>query len=134
MAPARTARNEQMRLATLLEIGRSLSGATDAAELRLSVLSGLSRLFESDRVFYADVDGSWHARVIAIATHGNARLADPTYPAISTAATSDDGCVLEPEAARVLAASLGTPGSAVGALVVPVRIGHDVVGELGAIR
>lgn len=134
MTPLRTARDGHVRLATLLEIGRSLSGTTDAAELRLSVLSGLSRLFEADRVFYADVDTSWQARAVALATHGSARRADPTYPAISTAATSDDGCALDAEAARVLAAALGVHGDAIGALVVPVRIADTVVGELGAIR
>jgi diguanylate cyclase (GGDEF)-like protein len=134
MAPARTARTEQLRLTTLLEIGRSLSGATDALELRLSVLSGLSKLFEADRLFYADVDAAWHARVVAVATHGQARRADPTYPAISTAATSDDGCALDAEAARVLADTIGGSGTAAGALVVPVRVNGDVVGELGAVR
>ena len=134
MAPARTARTEQMRLTTLLEIGRSLSGATDALELRLSVLSGLSKLFEADRLFYADVDSSWRARVVAVATHGQARRADPTYPAISTAATSDDGCSLDAEAARVLAEVIGGTSPAAGALVVPVRVNGDVVGELGAVR
>ena len=134
MAPARTARTEQMRLATLLEIGRSLSGATDAAQVRMSVLSALSRLFEADRLFYAEVDSSWQARTVAIATHGSARRADPTYPAVSTAATSDDGCSLDPDAARALAAALGGPADAVGALVVPVRVNGEVCGELGAIR
>ena len=134
MSSDRTARSEQLRLATLLEIGRSLSHATDADEVRMNVLSGLSRLFESDRVFYADVDAMWNAHVTALATHGSARRVDPTYPAVSTAATSDDGCALDAEAARVLAASLGVPGQAIGALVVPVRIGGNVVGEIGAVR
>ena len=132
--PARSARNEQSRLATLLEIGRSLSGATDDAEVRLTVVSGVSRLFETDRVFYGEIDAHGRARTTLLATHGQPRRADATYPVISTSATSDDGCALDREPAHVLSVALGGTVAPVGAIAVPVRLAGRLVGELGAIR
>ena len=124
----------QTRLTTLLEIGRSLSHAADTLELRTSVIARLSRLFESDRLFYADVDVDWTARLLAVASHGHARRTQASYPAISTEATSDDGCALHAEAARALALTIDGRREATDALIVPVRIGHRVVGEIGALR
>lgn len=125
---------QQTRLATLLEIGRSLSRAADTLELRMSVIARLSRLFDTDRLFYADVDASWTARLLAVASHGHGRRADATYPAVSTEATSDDGCALHAEAARALALTVDGRSEATDALIVPVRVGERVVGEVGALR
>ena len=125
---------EQTRMTTLLEIGRSLSRAADTLELRSGVIARLSRLFEGDRLFYADVDERWTARLLFVATHGHARRADATYPAVSTEATSDDGCALHAEAARALALAVDGRSEATDALIVPVRIADRVVGEIGALR
>ncbi|HEX6587804.1 MAG TPA: sensor domain-containing diguanylate cyclase [Longimicrobiales bacterium] len=124
----------QQRLMILLEIGRSLSHATDMVELRTSVIARLSSLFEADRLFYADVDASWMARLVAVASHGHSQRADATYRAISTEATSDDGCALHAEAARSLAQTVDDRSEATDALIVPVRVGDRVVGEVGALR
>ena len=126
--------SDQARMTTLLEIGRSLSHAADLLELRMSVLARLSRLFEADRLFYADVDDSWTARLVAVASHDHARRADASYRAVSTEATSDDGCALQAEAARALAMTIDGRSEATDALIVPVRVGHRVVGEVGALR
>lgn len=124
----------QARLTTLLDIGRSLSRTADTVELRTSVIARLSSLFTGDRLFYAEVDDRWTARLLAVAGHGHAQRADATYPAVSTEATSDDGCALHAEAARSLALAVDGNDDATDALIVPVRVGADVVGEVGALR
>ena len=133
MTPARPSSTEHARLATLLDIGRSLTGATDAVELRHSIASRLSGLFPGDVLFCSDVlDGE--ARVVCVAHDGTARRADQKYAPVSSPATPDSGCELNGEAARVVGDVVGGTEQASGALVVPVRIGNRVVAELGAVR
>ncbi|HUF11542.1 MAG TPA: sensor domain-containing diguanylate cyclase [Longimicrobiales bacterium] len=125
---------EQVRLATLLDIGRSLAAATDTNELRRSLMSRMSNLFESDLLFCADAGAAGTARVILLVEEGSARQAAGTYAAFTSAATPETGRVLSADEARACGIAPDRGASLTGALVVPVRQGDRVFGELGALR
>lgn len=123
-----------MRLATLLEIGRTLSTATDPAVLCHSVASRLSVALGSDLLFCAETDAAGASRVVLFADAGDTRDADATYAAVTDAATPDTGILLDATGARALGIGGDRAADARAALVMPIRAGEHALGEIGAIR
>ena len=125
---------EQVHLGTLLEVGRSLAAATDTSELRRSLMARMSNLFDADLLFSADAENGRRARVVLLVENGSARNADGTYAAVTDAATAETGRTLDASEARALGIVPGRGADATAALVVPVRQGDRLLGELGALR
>ena len=134
MSAAKQPHAQPARLATLLEIGRTLMGSTDPTELRSAIAASLSRLFPGDLLFCADVDDNGRARVVALAQDGVHRRADATYTTLSDAATPENGCVVARAAATEVGRALATRRAVVSAVGVPVRMGTRITGEIGALR
>ena len=132
MTPGGPARPEQMRLATLLEIGRSLSGATEVADVRQSVTTGLSKLFPAHLLFCSEIVAG-EARIVVVAQDGVLKRTRQPYEPVATENTPDDGCALDAEAAADLASALSRPGTS-AAMVLPIRASGQLVGEIGALR
>lgn len=134
MSPARPPRTEQMRLATLLEIGRSLSAAGGPAALCRSVASRLAAPFESDLIFCAETRETGPSRLLLLVEDGDVRDVEQTYSPITDPATPERGLLLDADGARALQMPSARADRAVAALVVPIRADGQPLGELGAIR